>query len=71
MKKEMFVVEIGYDYEGSDVVGVFESEAEALACMQEEIAEDCGDYVFVSAYCGRESRQIVFQRLDEEEEEED
>ena len=67
MKKEMYVVKIGYDYEGSDVVGVFESEAEALACMQEEIAEDCCDYVSVSAYCGRESRRIVFQRLDEDE----
>lgn len=69
MKKELYVVEVGYDYEGSEVVGVFESEAEALACMQEEIAEDYGNYVFVSAYCGRESRQIVFQRLDEDEEE--
>lgn len=66
MKKEMYVVETGYNYEGTNVVGVFESKAEALACMREEITEDYADYVLVSVYCGRESRQIVFQRLDED-----
>ena len=67
MKKEMYVVKVGYDYEGYDVVGVFESKADALACMQEEIAEECGDYVLVSAYIGRESHRIAYQRVYEDE----
>ena len=65
---EMYVVEMGYDYEGSSVVGVFATEEEALACMREEIAEDCGDYIVVYAYRGREFRRVTFQRITEEEE---
>jgi hypothetical protein len=64
---EMFVVFGGYDYEGEDVVGVFADMVSAQACFEEEVADDDYDFIGIRAYQGREYRQVIYQRLAEEE----
>jgi hypothetical protein len=66
MEKEIYVVTVGYDYEGSRVIGVFDTEEEAMACMREEIEEEWGDYVLVNAWRGRERRLVAEHYYDDD-----
>lgn len=44
---KVYILELGYDYEGTEVLNIFSSEAKALAAAEKFIEESYSDWEYI------------------------